>query len=327
MATRSVGEVPQVLRALAKFAGIFALIWLGIYQFRNSYPYYQAGADVVFQIKERWERTPHLFKKPDAAGVLFFGNSKVLAGIVPDQFDAAMEASGRPTESYNLGLPADNYFVDRLESILAAGNVPKYIIITVPWVSDGAPINLFHFIRHDSQVMNELFPFRMLARDMLTTALTSVRATGSFHYYDANRRRSERMLADAGYFFVYDTSYYPNDQLPPNFRSSFDRPDFLYLRRATTRESEFHKLNHLLETYDVTCLMVPLYFRAGQFAQAPRVNERLQLELARFPRVRLLGPDYLLYDNRYFSDPAHLNREGARVYTRYLADLLAPNMR
>jgi hypothetical protein len=62
---RSVGQVPQVLRALAKFAAIFALIWMGLFEIQNRFPYLQTGADAIFQAKLRQERTPHLFKKPD----------------------------------------------------------------------------------------------------------------------------------------------------------------------------------------------------------------------------------------------------------------------
>ena len=42
------------------------------------------------------------------------------------------------------------------------------------------------------------------------------------------------------------------------------------------------------------------------------------------PRFTPAGPNYFLFANRYFSDPVHLNPEGARVYTRRLAEILAP---
>jgi hypothetical protein len=327
VATRSAGEVTRVLRALAGFAFIFAVIWLCFYEVQVRFPYLQTGADVIFQIKLRRERTPHLFKKPDVPGVLFFGNSKGLSGFIPDVFDTAMEATGQPTESYNLGLPAYSYFVDRLKPILAAGNVPQYIIITVAWASNPRGADIFHFIRHDSQIMDELFPFRPLARDMLMAAVASMRTRGSINYYDTNRAIVERMLANRGYFFIYDSSYFPNDQLPANFRSPYDRPQTVNERRSTTSEVEFQQLNRLLETYHVNCLMVPIYYRVGQHAPPPPQNERLQAELAPYPRMKLIGPDYVLLDNRYFSDAQHLNPDGARFYTRYIAGLVAPSMR
>jgi hypothetical protein len=327
MARRSGGEVARVLRALAGFAIIFALIWLCLYEVQQKFPYIQTGSDVIFQIKLRREHTPHLFQKPDVAGVLFFGNSKALSGFIPDEFDAAMEGAGRATESYNLGLPAYSFFVDRLESILAAGNVPKYILITAPWSPDPERADLFHFIRHDSQTMNELFPFHLMARDVMMAAIASMRSRGSLNYYASNRAIVERMIADRGYFFIFESSTFPHNQLPANFRTPLDRPQQVAEREATTHDREFQKLNRLLESYHVTCLIVPLYFRFGQVAQPPPENQRLQAELASYPAFKLLGPDYVLLDNRYFSDAEHLNPDGARLYTRYLAGLVAPSMR
>jgi hypothetical protein len=312
-----------VLRALAKFAAIFALIWMALFEIQNSFPYLQTGADVIFQTKLHREHTPHLFKKPDAVGVLFFGNSKALSGFVPDVFDAAMESAGRPTESYNLGLPAYSYFVDRVGAIFAAGNVPKCILISMPWMPDEPRTDIFHFLRHDSQVMDELFPFHLLARDVL---ISLTRFRGGTNYYATNRRIVEQMIADRGYFFIYDSSYFPNHQLPPNFKDAFDQPDRVYQRQATTQDREFQKLNRLLETYHVSCLMVPLYFRVGQLEQPPPENQRLRAELASYPQIKLIGPDYVRLDNRYFSDPSHLNPDGARLYTRYIAQLVASSL-
>jgi hypothetical protein len=319
---RSAGEVPQVLRALAKFALIFALIWMGLYEVQTRFPYLQTGSDVIFQTKTRIERTPHLFKKPDAIGVLLFGNSRSLAGFVPDVFDGAMAKNGQATESYNLGLPAYPYFVNRLRAILAAGNVPKYIMVTVPWPEDEPGADVFHFIQHDSQIMDELFPFHLLVRDLL---ISLTRGRGAFNYYEINRKIVERMLADRGYFFIYDSALFPDYKLPSNFRESYDTPTQIYQRQSTVRAREFRNMNQLLETYHVTCLLVPMYGRVGQMAPPP-LDVRLAAELAPYPRIKLIGPDYVLFENRYFSDPSHLNPDGARLYTQYLAGLVASSI-
>jgi hypothetical protein len=175
--------------------------------------------------------------------------------------------------------------------------------------------------------MDELFPFRLMARDLVLAAASSLSHTGSLNFYGTNRALADRMLADRGYFFIYDLSFFPNDQLPANFKNAFDQPRQVNERRATTSEMEFRKLNRLLETYQVTCLIVPQYFRIAQLAPPPAQNLRLREELEPYPRFKLLGPDYILLANRYFSDSQHLNREGARFYTRYVADLVAPDLR
>ena len=72
---------------------------------------------------------------------------------------------------------------------------------------------------------------------------------------------------------------------------------------------------------------MPTYWRIGQVAAPPPINKRLATELAAYPQVKLLGPDYILLDNRYASDQTHLNPAGARIYTTYLADLVARALR
>ena len=323
---RSGSDVSQVLRALAKFATVFILLWFGFYEIQLTFPYLQTGADIVFQTKLREERTPHLFKQKGNTGLLLFGNSKALSGFVPEKFDSAMEAEGRPIESYNLGLPGYPYFVDRLDSIFAAGNVPRYILITVPWTSDEHRFDIFHFVRHDSALMNELFPFHVLARDIVMASISAILAHRPLDYYATNRKIIAQMIADRGYFFIYDANNYANDQLPADYKGASDDPTRVPERRADTHEREFQKLYNLLETYHVTCLIVPTYWRLGQFAQPPPINQRLAAALVAYPQVKLLGPDYILLDNRYFSDRTHLNRVGAQIYTKYLADLVAPNL-
>lgn len=316
-----------MLRALATFAAIFAIIWLCLYEVQRRFPFVQTGADVISQVKLRYERTPHLFKKPNAAGVLFFGNSKALSGFIPDQFDAEMATAGHPTESYNLGIPGYLLFVDRLAAILRAGNVPRYILITVPWDSGEAPRNSFHPIRHDSHAMQVLFPFRHLPGDMILAVILSLQTTGRVNYYAANREIADHMLADRGYYFIHDATVFPDNRLPVNFTTAGDEPTRVDDRRATTREKEFSELLRLLDTYNVQCLFVPQYFRLSQFAAPPAENLRLKDELAPYPRVKLLGPDYIRVDNRFFSDSQHLNPDGARLYTRYIASLVEPYLR
>jgi len=323
---RSGSDVSQVLRALAKFAIFFILLWVGFYETQLTFPCLLTGADMVFQTKLSEERTPHLFKQPGKIPLLFFGNSKALSGFVPEKFDSAMDAAGRPVESYNLGLPGNAYFVVRLAAIFAAGNVPKYILITIPWTPDEHYGNIFHFVRHDSELMNDLFPFHFFARDILMASSSAILAHGHLDYCETNRKIIAQLIAARGYFFVYDANKFPNGQLPTDYKEASDDPTRVSERVATTHEREFRKLNNLLDTYHVTCLMVPTYRRVGQFAQPPPINQRLEAELTPYPQVKLLGPDYILLDNRYFSDRTHVNRVGAQLYTKYLADLVAPNL-
>ncbi len=322
----SADEVRRLRGALATFAIIFVVIWCGLYAAQRALPYVRSGATLILEAKLREESSPHLFKRPGAIDVLYFGNSKALSGFVPAVFDSAMEASGHEVESYNLGLPGDSLFVDRLSAIVAAGKIPKYILVTVMWPPDDPPSDVFHFIRHDALWMDRLFPFRFFPRDLMMFAISSPDPAAAVRAYRNNRRTIERMLSDRGYFFIYDSSRFPNDELPASYRTRLDQPATVNEREANIQEREFQKLNRVLEDYKICCLLVPTYYRAGEYAPPPPLNLKLQTELRPYRQFVVAGPDYVLFDNRDFSDRTHLNRDGAVRYTRYLADLLAPTI-
>ena len=67
---------------------------------------------------------------------------------------------------------------------------------------------------------------------------------------------------------------------------------------------------------------MPTYYREGLYA--PAGSNRADRIALRNHGIELLGPDYWLYPNRAFSDPTHLNPNGAEAHTRRLWDLLQP---
>ncbi|WP_395697858.1 hypothetical protein [Methylocella sp.] len=60
----------------------------------------------------------------------------------------------------------------------------------------------------------------------------------------------------------------------------------------------------------------------NEFAPPPASEPELAPLASAYPRVSVVGPPYLRYDVRYFSDPVHLNVEGADLYSRELARLV-----
>lgn len=52
----------------------------------------------------------HFLEHKDDYGVIFVGNSYVFRHIIPAEFDSLTAAAGRPTRSYNLGVPAHTFF-------------------------------------------------------------------------------------------------------------------------------------------------------------------------------------------------------------------------
>ena len=131
------------------------------------------------------------------------------------------------------------------------------------------------------------------------------------------------MDADRGYYFIAGESHYPNDELPSDFKLDTDEPNTVKDRKVPTDLASFRRLNELANTYNFRVLLVPTYYRPGQFAAALGLNSAAVDRLRPFDRFTVLGPDYYILDRKYFSDLLHLNRTGARLYTKKLADLVS----
>lgn len=131
------------------------------------------------------------------------------------------------------------------------------------------------------------------------------------------------MLSDRGYYFIEGQSHFPNHRLPDDFALQNDHPERTYRRKVSVDVPAFGQLIALLELCDVQVLLIPPYFRDGEYAPPHSNSDALQ-SLARYPRLAVLAPAYWLLPNRYFSDPVHLNPDGAELYTRMLWELTQP---
>ncbi len=133
------------------------------------------GTKQVVRCKRQWARSGWISRQAGGRDVvLFLGNSKVSAGIVPELFD---RANGGRVFSFNLALPAlplgPHYFM--LKEYLRHNPPPKYIVMTL---SPGgfqqelmpyyAPINAgidevvaYAWLRKDVDILvNRLLPLR-----------------------------------------------------------------------------------------------------------------------------------------------------------------------
>lgn len=158
-------------------AFIVALAMLGVLNF-GAYRIADVAEDGTKQVvrcKRQWAQGDWIAKEAGGRDiVLFLGNSKVSAGIVPELFD---RANGGKVISFNMALPAlplgPHYFL--LKEYLRHNPAPKYIVMTL---SPGglkhelmpyyAPINAgldevvaYSFLRKDVDILiNRLFPLR-----------------------------------------------------------------------------------------------------------------------------------------------------------------------
>jgi hypothetical protein len=75
----------------------------------------------------------------------------------------------------------------------------------------------------------------------------------------------------------------------------------------------------LADRYEFTVVIVPPAYRLGEYG-APS-SAGLQEPNSPLPRLRIAGPAYYLYPPAMFSDPVHLNSNGAATYTNAVAAL------
>ena len=296
------------LRSLVQFCALLALLWCLFFALYAAFPYVRSGAETIYMAKAG------LLSRGIDADLVIFGNSKALAGFRPASFDAATGI-----RSYNLGLPDEDRFISNLEK-LAANRAPRLVLLTMTQSATERKANLFHYLDNDRATADRLFPFRHFPRDLTLFLLRSRTQGGPASFYRQSEGLVARMEADRGYYFIEAQS---QGRLPPDFHLPGDRPDFVNAR-TILNPGDLARLQSLAERYDMQIWFVPSYYRPDEYASPPAENAGLAAMIRTNPRFHLAGPDYWIFPLAYFSDPAHLNPEGAEVYTRRLAELLSP---
>lgn len=315
-------EVKKALRQLGRFALILAAIWLVFYGVYAAIPYTRPGVNLIYDAKVHDARHRQLFVANRANRVLIFGNSLVLSGFKPDLFD---NLSRGDAESFNLGLPDELWFTGALQDLLANGQRPTHVLLTVPWRPDSADHrSAFNLIPDDDKFLSTVFPFRRMPRDLVLFAALSRAHGGMKSFYRYAQESVARMQRDRGYYFIEGQSHYSGDQLPADFVLDEDTPDRPYVRQIAAQGKEFQQLRAWSEQYNFDVFLVPMYFREHAVGSPAPVNAHTATELAEYPRFHVLGPDCFRYPNSMFSDHVHLNPRGADVYTRAVYDLIAP---
>lgn len=325
-------ELRCLARRLAGFLAVLAAIWILLYSLWTAFPFLRNGSDLTIQAKR--ERLIHakLFEGKDDRPVklLVFGDSRALCAFVPATFDALSE--GR-VASWNLGMPGQREFVGYLEDALAAGNRPTHVFLLVPWSTEPEfRPTLFRWFQSDRKIADWLLPFRNLPRDAVVFALSARKQGGLSAFYELSRRNLDRMIADRGYYFIEGSARFDDRRLPPEFTMWIDEVHGTWWWHLNVRDErnvesrdvvakgpQFERLRGISERYGIRFVFIPTYVRVTHADRPPPVNEATVHALAPYrPYFSVVGPDYILYPNRYFSDEVHLNQEGADVYTRDL---------
>ena len=316
------GEIKRIAASLGGFLFFLGVLWLAFYLIWVAFPYIRPGAVLIYEAKEKLERKGKLFPPSASRRLAIFGNSKVLAGFIPAQFDFEI-----PGYSFNLGKPDETQTIRDIELLARSGQLPHRILLTVPWTTNEAPATPFRFLQDDDAILGKLFPFRKFPRDLALFGILSRFHGGMRTFYRYSEESVSRMEKDRGWYFIEGQSHYANDRLPDGLRLASDRPSWIDDSGFDPRGREFERLNDAAVRYGLHYFLVPRYYREGELASPPEFAAAVAVRLQNFPHFTVAGPYYLLFPNHYFSDPVHLNREGARVYTHRLAEILGPFLR
>lgn len=311
------------LSSLVWTLSFFVVLWGGFFSLYRSFPYIKNGADVVFNAKLRWESQGLIFPADHQVfRVVIFGNSKILAGFVPSFFDDLAAADNLKVSSFNSGFPGSDLVVPPLKAMCERGQAPNILLLTLPWRADPPKRSIFRFLPDDHVVIEQLFPFRNLARDFASFILHAPSHGGPRSYYREAQQDERMAIAQRGYYLISEQSYFPGGRLPDDFHLESDQPNSVPARGPIPKSVALAELNQLITQYHIHCYYVPYYLRAGEAAAPPDYNRKFAEFIEQASSCQLLGPDYYLYPNKLFSDQTHLNGTGAQVYTEALFRLL-----
>jgi hypothetical protein len=326
-------ELQRIAGRLGVYVGAFALLWSVLYATWSRFPYVRNGTDVIVAAKlDEIDRGAVFRGAPEgAARVIVLGDSRVLSGFVPEEFD---RQSGGRTFSYNAGLPGRSDFVENLDRILHGGNRPTHVFLTLPippistdrprdpstgrvlWPPERFKAGPFKWFASDEAILDAICPFRGLPRDLFTFALLARRRGGMAAFYEQAAGFARRVVEDRGYYFIEGQKLFPDGRLPDAYAlATDDRTRPFEPQQLDGGSPELARMAEWARTYGFAICFIPAYRRDKADAPPAPVDETTVRAAAPHPEIRVVGPNYFQYPNRLFSDAVHLNPEGAKRYT------------
>jgi hypothetical protein len=315
-------------RGVLYFALLCAAVWISLYALYIRFPYLQSGSDIVTMAKRSHSLTHPLFDNDAHTRILVFGDSKTLAAFNPRVFDDQLAQDGisGKVQSVNEGLPGDRRFVVYLEQLLASGIRPTHVLAQFSPIEADHETTWSEWLQHDKMIVDTLFPFRTLPRNLALFLFSAPGHGGISEFYRESARQTEQVIRDRGYFFIRGQSHFQGDRLPDEYSLATDAPTHTYSRTIDTRPIALARLSALSQRYGFKVIFFPVPYRTGEFAPAP-TRQSAVAGIAAWPQFVIAGEDYWLMPPRYFSDPIHTNTGGAEIYSARLASLLAPLLR
>jgi hypothetical protein len=316
--------------------GIVLIVLLNQLAIRSA-RIYKDGASIVCEQKRLAVREQKWSVPEDKINVLYFGASGILSAIIPEVFDSLME---NQTHSLNLALPAlpigpyYHYLLDFLDH----NPPPDYIIMT--YHVDGEPMLLTetygnqgidfpdellsYFIhrKDKNQIVNYLLPIHVYREPVFKYLYYSL--FDPLHIQRTQRRNNRivaEMIEDRGYYFIREQSRFPGGKLPENFRAESDCPDCQKKLYDPEIDVYVDKFFNLTQKLDIEVLLIMHPVREGAYKQFDSTPEPVKKLLSQYENISIPSKLELpFYENKYFSDPHHLNNQGAIRFTSEIAE-------
>jgi hypothetical protein len=302
------------------FLAASGIVWMLLYGVYWAFPFVQNNSAAITARKIDFLTSQPIFSAEAKVRILAFGNSKILTGLDPATF-RAMLSSG--IELFNAGRPNTTDFVILLKQILARGTRPTHLLVQTPPIDEDEE-SWSDLFSHDRRLVETLFPFRDFPHDLAQLLALARREGSILNAYKEHAQAVDRVIADQGYFFVKWNALFPGGRLPDDYQLPTDLSNRDPQRVIDQEAPAFKELAGLSAIYRFKVIFIPSPFRKGEIA-APDPSQMERVEaLSQVPNFFVAGPAGWVLEPRYFSDPWHLNSDGARLYSRLLAELTAP---
>ncbi|MFN0117489.1 MAG: hypothetical protein ACKVQC_04240 [Elusimicrobiota bacterium] len=302
---------------------------------------YKQGVFVIGQAKREWIRKQQPKFELGKIKVVFLGNSIILSGIIPEEFDRTF--SGK-TSTINLALPAlpigPGYFA--LKDLVEAGEKPDVVVVRLVLDNSDQPglfdFNVIQGLRFPEEflsylihrknrafALNYLVPLRMYTNETIRFLKNAL-----FNREDivSSKKRNEteakKMINDRGYYFIRDQNIFPEGRLPEGF-DILDPKQIKAIEPGKFIWGQDPYLEKFLEYTQKNGIKVFLIgsiyreFTTGLFTQKP--SSCIEIS-KKYPHVMSGEKSWQskFLGNYYFSDRVHLNNDGAKIYTRWVAE-------
>ena len=316
---------------------LLLIVFLNQLAIRSS-KVYKDGASIVCAQKRIAVRENKWNASEEKPNVLYFGASGILSALIPEVFDSIMN---QQTYSMNLALPAlpigayYHYLLDYLDNNPA----PEFIIMT--YHVDGEPVLLFntygnqginfprevvsYFMNRSdkNQTVNYLLPFHVYWKSLFRYFYNSVFNPS---HIKATRKKNERivqdMIQERGYYFIREQARFPDGKLPDDYKEESDCSDCELKIFDPDSDIYVDKFFSLTEELDIEVMLISYPVREGVFKQFEAIPEPIRKLVDRYENISIPEEGWKLpfYPNKYFSDPHHLNKSGALLFTREVAE-------